>query len=49
MDADKIVENAKVVMHEVLRKKPSDAKGDYLKSAALSSTRPWRHGFCERD
>jgi len=38
MDADRIVENAKVVMNEVLRKKPSDAKGDYLKSAALSST-----------
>ena len=38
MDAEKIVENAKVVMHEVLRKKPSDAKGDYLRSAALSST-----------
>jgi large subunit ribosomal protein L1 len=38
MDAEKIVENAKVVMREVLRKKPSDAKGDYMKSAALSST-----------
>ncbi len=38
MDSDKIVENAKVVVAEVLRKKPSDAKGDFLKSIALCST-----------
>lgn len=38
MDADKITENARVVLAEVLRKKPSDAKGDFLKSIALSST-----------
>ncbi|MDC7244838.1 MAG: 50S ribosomal protein L1 [Sphaerochaetaceae bacterium] len=38
MDADKIAENAQVVLSEVLRKKPSDAKGDFLKSIALSST-----------
>lgn len=38
MDADKIAENARIVLHEVLRKKPSDAKGDFLKSVALSST-----------
>lgn len=38
MDADKIVENARVVLNEVLRKKPSDAKGDFLKSIAISST-----------
>ncbi|WP_422478787.1 50S ribosomal protein L1 [Pleomorphochaeta sp. DL1XJH-081] len=38
MDADKIAENARIVLHEVLRRKPSDAKGDFLKSVALSST-----------
>lgn len=38
MDADKIAENARVVLHEVVRRKPSDAKGDFLKSVALSST-----------
>jgi len=38
MDADKIAENARVVLGEVLRRKPSDAKGDFLKSVALSST-----------
>jgi large subunit ribosomal protein L1 len=38
MDAKKIAENASVVLAEVMRKKPSDAKGDYLKSVALSST-----------
>ena len=38
MDAEKIAENAQVVLKEVLRKKPSDAKGEFLKSIALSST-----------
>lgn len=38
MDAEKIAENARVVLSEVLRRKPSDAKGDFLKSVALSST-----------
>jgi large subunit ribosomal protein L1 len=38
MDAEKIVENARVVIAEVLRKRPSDAKGEFLKSIALSST-----------
>ncbi|MFA5468455.1 MAG: 50S ribosomal protein L1 [Sphaerochaetaceae bacterium] len=38
MDGDKIVENAKVVLAEVLRRKPADAKGDFLKSIAVSST-----------
>lgn len=38
MDVDKIVENAKIVMDEVVRRRPSDAKGDFLKSVALSST-----------
>jgi large subunit ribosomal protein L1 len=38
MDAEKIAENARVVLSEVMRRKPSDAKGDFLKSVALSST-----------
>ena len=38
MDATQIAENAHVVLSEVVRKKPSDAKGDFLKSIALSST-----------
>jgi large subunit ribosomal protein L1 len=38
MDAEKIAENARVVLSEVLKRKPSDAKGDFLKSVALSST-----------
>ncbi len=38
MDADKIAENAHVVLSEVLKRKPADAKGEFLKSVALSST-----------
>ena len=38
MDADKIAENASVTVAEILRKKPSDAKGDFIVSIALSST-----------
>ena len=38
MDADKITENAVSIIAEILRKKPADAKGDYVVSIALSST-----------
>lgn len=38
MDVDKITENAKTALAEILRKKPSDAKGDFVLSVALSST-----------
>ena len=38
MDADKITENAVEIIAEILRKKPADAKGDYVVSVALSST-----------
>ena len=38
MDADKITENAFAIISEILRKKPADAKGDYVVSVALSST-----------
>lgn len=33
-----IAENAKVTIDEIMRKKPSDAKGDFLISVTLSST-----------
>ena len=38
MDADKVSENARVVVKEIIRKKPSDAKADFVVSIALSST-----------
>lgn len=38
MDPSKVAENAKVVVDEIVRKKPSDAKGDYIVSVSLSST-----------
>lgn len=38
MDKAKVMENIKLVVSEVARKRPSDAKGDFVKSIALSST-----------
>lgn len=38
MDAAKVAENAKSVIDEIVRKKPSDAKGDYIASVSLSSS-----------
>lgn len=38
MDPAKVAENAKAVVDEIVRKKPSDAKGDYIVSVALSSS-----------
>ena len=38
MEAAQIADNATAVLAEILRKKPSDAKGDYVVSIALSST-----------
>lgn len=38
MDASKISENFKALFDEVLRKKPSDLKGEYIASVYLSST-----------
>ena len=38
MDDDKIEENAQLVIDEVIRKKPNDHKGEFLRSIALSST-----------
>ena len=38
MDKEKIVENARTLIAEVQRKKPSDIKGEFIKSIALAST-----------
>ena len=38
MDAAAIAENAKATIDEIVRKKPADAKGDFVLSVAMSST-----------
>jgi large subunit ribosomal protein L1 len=38
MEADKLRENAQVFIDEVMRKRPSDTKGEYVKSISISST-----------
>jgi large subunit ribosomal protein L1 len=38
MDADKIAENAQAAISEIRRKKPADAKGDFVQSVSLAST-----------
>lgn len=38
MDTDKIVENIKLVLSEVEKKRPADTKGDFVKTVAVSST-----------
>lgn len=38
MDKEQIAENAKTVLKEVVKKRPADAKGQFVKSIALSST-----------
>jgi large subunit ribosomal protein L1 len=38
MEAEKIVENARLLLLEVLRKRPADLKGEYIRSIAMSST-----------
>ena len=38
MDADKNAENAQATLDEILRKRPVDAKGEFILSVALSST-----------
>ena len=38
MEAAAIAENAQAAIDEIMRKKPSDAKGDFVVSIALSST-----------
>ena len=38
MESEKIAENVLVVVSEIKRKKPADAKGDFVQSISLSST-----------
>ena len=38
MEKDKILENAKLLIQEVERKRPSDVKGEFIRSMALAST-----------
>jgi large subunit ribosomal protein L1 len=38
MNAEQIFENVKTLYEEVLRKKPADLKGEYVKSVYVSST-----------
>ena len=38
MESEKIVENAITTLTEIFRKRPADAKGDFIVSVALSST-----------
>ncbi|MDR0375922.1 MAG: 50S ribosomal protein L1 [Treponema sp.] len=38
MDSDKLAENAKTVVAEIKRKKPVDAKGDFILSLSVAST-----------
>ncbi len=38
MDVSKIVENAKALLLEIARKKPADAKADFLRSVSINST-----------
>ena len=38
MDQDKLKENVNLFVNEVSKKKPADAKGEYIKSISISST-----------
>ncbi|MDR2864780.1 MAG: 50S ribosomal protein L1 [Spirochaetaceae bacterium] len=38
MDAEKIAENAGIIITEIKRKRPPDAKGDFIQSISLAST-----------
>ncbi len=38
MDADKMQSNLQLVVEDILKKKPSDTKGDFIKTVVLSST-----------
>jgi large subunit ribosomal protein L1 len=38
MDADKIAENARMALSEIKRRKPAEAKGDFIQSVSLAST-----------
>jgi large subunit ribosomal protein L1 len=38
MEAAQVAENAKVVLAEIVRKKPADAKGEFIQSVSLASS-----------
>ncbi|MDR1288715.1 MAG: 50S ribosomal protein L1 [Treponema sp.] len=38
MDGEKIVENVKTVVSEIERKRPADAKGDFIRTVSVAST-----------
>jgi large subunit ribosomal protein L1 len=38
MDAEKIAENAELAIREILKRRPSDAKGDFVLSTSIAST-----------
>ena len=38
MDSDKVADNIKVVISEIKRKRPVDAKGDFIKTVSIAST-----------
>jgi large subunit ribosomal protein L1 len=38
MEADRIAENVKVLLDEIIRKKPADAKGDFIQSVFIAAT-----------
>ncbi|MDR0718765.1 MAG: 50S ribosomal protein L1 [Treponema sp.] len=38
MESEKLVENIQTVVHEIKRKKPVDAKGDFIQTISASST-----------
>lgn len=38
MDADKVAENVEALLSEIVRKKPADAKADYVQSVSVNST-----------
>jgi large subunit ribosomal protein L1 len=38
MDGEKIAENVKAVMTEIERKRPADAKGDFIRTVSVAST-----------
>lgn len=38
MDAEKIAENAELAIREIMKRRPSDAKGDFVLSTSVAST-----------
>jgi large subunit ribosomal protein L1 len=38
MTAEQIAENARLIFHELMRRKPNDIKGEYIKSIYLAPT-----------